>query len=266
MARDDEHLEPTVASATRAGWRTWARDVATSGWRWVAGLGLALGLGFSAAILALYGFAKLADDVIERDVDRLDGAVLGWLRQFSSPPLDAAAGAISFLGSEGIAVLLVLLLVVFGRQRRWGAIGALLVTTVGAQLLNNVLKDIFQRTRPAPVLGVIPAQAFSFPSGHAMVSMAFYCFLAYVSWRVLRGWQRAAWAAGLLLLVLLIGLSRLYLGVHYLTDVAAGYLAGFIWADAVIIGGALLTRRRRVAGSSAEHPRRRGRPVQSGSI
>jgi hypothetical protein len=81
---------------------------------------------------------------------------------------------------------------------------------------------------------VIPAQAFSFPSGHAMVSMAFYCFLAYVSWRVLRGWQRAAWAAGLLLLVLLVGLSRLYLGVHYLTDVAAGYLAGFIWADAVI--------------------------------
>ena len=251
MTQDDEQLDPTVAAASPHSWRAWARDVAASGWRWVAQLGLALGLGFTAAILALYAFAKLADDVLERDMDQLDGAVVEWLRQFSSPALDTAARVVSFLGSEAIAVLLVLLLVVFAQQRRWGTICALLLTTGGAQLLNNVLKELFQRTRPAPVLGLIPAQEFSFPSGHAMVSMAFYCFIAYVSWRVLRGWRRAAWTVGLLLLVLLIGLSRLYLGVHYLTDVAAGYLAGFFWTDAVIIGGSLLSRGRRARASRA---------------
>ena len=254
MTSDDEHLEPTVASASPAGWRAWIVDVSAAGWRWIAGLGLTLSLGFVAAIVALYNFAELAGDVMEQDTAQLDAAVLDWLRQFSSPPLDVAARVISFLGAEGIAVLLVLLVVVFGRQRRWGAICALLLATGGAQLLNNVLKDAFQRTRPAPVLGLIPAQSFSFPSGHAMVSMAFYCFIAYVTWRVLRGWRRAARTAGLLLLVLLIGLSRVYLGVHYLTDVVAGYLAGFLWTDAVIIGGALLTRRRRSRAARNARP------------
>ncbi len=116
--------------------------------------------------------------------------------------------------------------------------------STGAQLLNNVLKDLFQRTRPAPVAGLIPAQAFSFPSGHAMVAAAFYLFLAYLGWRLLRGWRQVAFTGTLLALILAIGLARLYLGVHYLTDVVAGYLAGFLWTDAVIIGGHLLGRRR----------------------
>lgn len=219
--------------------------MAASGWRRLVRLGLALTAGFAAALLALYSFARLADEVVERDTDQLDQTVLDGLRHFNSPTLDVVARGFSALGSEAIVVLLILLLVLFGWQRRWGAASALLLTTVGAQLLNNVLKDLFQRTRPAPVIGLIPAQAFSFPSGHAMVSMAFYTFLAYLSWRVLRGWQRTALTGGLLLLVLLIGLSRLYLGVHYLTDVVAGYLAGFFWTDAVIVGGHVLTRRRR---------------------
>ncbi len=119
-----------------------------------------------------------------------------------------------------------------------------MLVTGGAQLLNDVLKGEFHRVRPAPVLGMIPVQAFSFPSGHAMVSAAFYGFLAYLSWRVLRGWWRTASTLALLALVLAIGLSRLYLGVHYLTDVLAGYLAGFVWADTVILGSRLLARRR----------------------
>jgi hypothetical protein len=121
-------------------------------------------------------------------------------------------------------------------------VAALLLVVVGAFLLNSGLKELFQRARPTPVASLAPAQAWSFPSGHATVSAAFYSFLAYLSWRLLRGVRRLLWTAALLALVLLIGLSRLYLGVHFLTDVIAGYLAGFVWTDAVILGGRVLGR------------------------
>jgi membrane-associated phospholipid phosphatase len=244
MEAPSTRREPTVAAASPARWRAWLRDLVLYGKKQLAALGLALTLGFAGALLALYLFALLADDVMEQETEQLDTMVLLALRQLQSPTLDLAARVISAFGAEILAVLLVVLLGVFAWQRRWGAAAGLLVTVVGAQLLNNVLKDWFHRTRPAPVEGFIPAQAFSFPSGHAMVAVAFYILLGYIAWRLLRGWKRAVCVGGLAVLVLLIGLSRLYLGVHYLTDVLAGYAAGFAWADAVIIGGRLIARRR----------------------
>lgn len=243
MAPNDRQTDPALATASPRGWRSWLASLARAGKQRLAGLGLALSLGFGAGLLALYAFAGLADEVMEQETQQVDDAVLAWLRQFYSPALDQGARAVSAFGSEVVAVLLVLLLVLFGLRRRWGAAVALLLTVGGAQLLNNVLKDLFHRTRPAPVTGLIPAQAFSFPSGHAMVAAAFYFFLAYLSWRLVRGRPRFLLTGGLIFLVLLIGLSRLYLGLHYLTDVAAGYIAGFLWTDAVIIGGRLLARR-----------------------
>jgi undecaprenyl-diphosphatase len=240
VATDDPAGDPLVAAASPAGWRAWAEAARGR----LAALGLTLVAGFLAGLLALYLFARLADDVLERETEWLDGAVLVWLRGFASPWLDGAARFASFLGSETVAVLLVALVVALVARRRWGAAVGLLLATAGAQALNNVLKELFQRTRPAPVAGLIPAQTFSFPSGHAMVAAAFYGFLAYLAWRALRGRRRGLATAGLLLLIGLIGLSRLYLGVHYLTDVAAGYLAGFVWLDVVILGGRLLRRRR----------------------
>jgi len=80
----------------------------------------------------------------------------------------------------------------------------------------------------------------------ASVAATCYLFLSYLAWRLLRGWARLACVTGL---ALLIGLSRLHLGVHYLTDVLAGYAAGFAWTDAVIIGGRLLARRTPSDGS-----------------
>ena len=117
----------------------------------------------------------------------------------------------------------------------------------GASVLSTgttaVLPSLTVQRAAGPLADVIAAQAFSFPSGHAMVACAFYLFVAYLGWHLLPGWWRAIAIACLLALVLLIGFSRLYLGVHYLTDVVAGYLAGFIWTDAVIIGGRVIFRR-----------------------
>jgi membrane-associated phospholipid phosphatase len=235
--------DPTVAAASPSGWRAWLQDLIFHGRTRLAASGLALSLGFAAALLALFLFAYLADDVMEQETEYLDTAVLYALRQIHSPSLDVAARVISAFGAEVLAVLMVVLLAILVWKRRWGAGAGLLLTVVGAQLLNDVLKDWFHRTRPAPVDALIPVQAFSFPSGHAMVAISFYAFLGYLAWRLLDGWVRVACVGGLALLVLLIGASCLYLGVHYLTDVLAGYAAGVAWTDSVIIGGRLLTRR-----------------------
>jgi undecaprenyl-diphosphatase len=237
--------DPILAQASPSGWRAWLIALATSGRDRLAALGLALVLGFLAGGLALVVFAAIADDVSDGETERLDNAVLTWLQQFQSATVDVTARAASAMGSEVLGVLLIVLVGVFIWRRRWGAATALVLTTLGAQLLNDLLKDLFQRTRPAPVVGLISAQSFSFPSGHAMVSAAFYGYLTYVAWRLLAGWQRWLVVGVLTALVFLIGLSRLYLGVHYLTDVVAGYIAGFLWTDAVIVGGHLLQRRRR---------------------
>jgi hypothetical protein len=237
--------DPAIAQASPRGWRAWGLALLAHGKKRLLALGVTLIAGFGMGLLALYWFAELAEEVAEGDTAAFDGAVLVMLRQFSSPVADTVAHVVSFFGSELVAILLVVAVALLGRRGRWGAVAGLFLTTVGAQLLNNVLKDLFHRTRPAPVEWLaVPAQAWSFPSGHAMVSAAFYLFLAYLGWRILRGRVRVLWTVGLLVLVLAIGLSRLYLGVHYLTDVVAGYIAGFLWTDTVIIGETLLARRR----------------------
>jgi undecaprenyl-diphosphatase len=200
--------------------------------------------GFVLAVVVLYAFAWLADQVLEQETRALDLGTLQYLQQFSSPQLTVAAEAVSLMGSQVVLVVGVVLLAIFGWQRRWGAAASLVLVTAGAQILNDILKMLFHRTRPEPVLGLIQAQSYSFPSGHAMVSAAFYFYLAYLSWRLIRGWWRGVLVVGLVALVLLIGLARLYLEAHYLSDVVAGYLAGFLWTDAVILGSRAVAVRR----------------------
>jgi undecaprenyl-diphosphatase len=238
--RSTPELDPAVDAASDRQWRRWATQLGTREPERVAEFGLVAGVGFLAAIVALYAFAWLANAVLGQATLQLDDATLASLRQFSSPTLDVLARLVSVLGSEAVMAACLVLLVVFGWQRRWGAAILLVVVTGGAQVLNDVLKELFHRTRPAPVAGFIDAQQFSFPSGHAMVSAAFYFFLAYLVWRLVHGHWRGLLVAGLLLLVALIGLARLYLGVHYLSDVIAGYIVGFLWTDAVILASHLL--------------------------
>jgi membrane-associated phospholipid phosphatase len=204
--------------------------------RRLAGLSLSLVVGLLLGVVALYVFAALAEDVAGRETQVLDGAVLAALQQYHSPTLDLVALVVSAMGEVGLVVVLGLSLLFFAWRRYWGVVLALALTTVGAELLDTALKAFFQRPRPSLVPSPVAAQVFSFPSGHAMVSVAFYLCLAYVGWRLLHGWRRVACAAVLIALIVAIGLSRLYLGVHYLTDVIAGYLAGFVWVDAVLIG------------------------------
>lgn len=227
----------------QTGWRHWLADLERNEQGRLAEFGAIVVAGFIAAVVVLYAFAWLATEVLDQETQALDLATLAFLQQFSSPRLTQAAQLVSLLGSEGVWVMGAVLLALLAWHRRRGAAIMLLFITTGAQVLNDILKTVFHRTRPTPLVGFLDAQQFSFPSGHAMVSAAFYFYVAYLTWRYVRGWWRGVLIGGLVLLVLLIGLSRLYLEVHYLSDVIAGYLAGFLWADAVIVGRRVLTVR-----------------------
>ncbi|MBX0291971.1 phosphatase PAP2 family protein [Hymenobacter sp. HSC-4F20] len=136
--------------------------------------------------------------------------VVAGLTFFASFPFLVAAGV-------GIPVTL------RARGHRREALEVLLAVA-GAALLNQVLKTHFQRVRPASAL--VFQQGLSFPSGHAMIGLALYGCLAWLLWRHRR---HPLLATALVLFAVLIGLTRIYLHVHYATDVAAGFAAGLLW-------------------------------------
>lgn len=238
-------LDPTVETASGGGWQRWAARIAERERERLAGFGVVVLLGFLTGLFAVYSFAWLANEVLQQETTQMDANAAAFVRQGNSPAMDTAAWVMSLFGSELVLMFGIGLLALLGWQRRWGAAVLLVLVTAGAQLLNDALKTVFHRTRPEPVIGLIPAQSFSFPSGHAMVSASFYFFVAYLAWRLVHGSWRWVIAGGLLLLVLLIGVSRIYLQAHYLSDVIAGYVAGFLWTDAVMLASQFMNTRRR---------------------
>ncbi|NJL61270.1 MAG: phosphatase PAP2 family protein [Methylacidiphilales bacterium] len=112
--------------------------------------------------------------------------------------------------------------------QRHPVIKNLAVAAVGAIGLNYLLKEVFARARPALWSHIVDVGHYSFPSGHAMVSLVIYGFMGYVLAKRYPQYQKQIFAATTIL-ILTIGFSRLYLGVHWATDVIAGYAAGLLW-------------------------------------
>lgn len=255
-AAAEQPRDVAVDTAEPQGWRRWAVEIGHYDKDRLAGFGGFIAAGFLLGVVCIYVFVWLADEVMARATTALDARAYASIHQVSSPAIDALMRDISVMGSEAVWVLGLALLALFLAQRRWGAAALLVLVTVGVQMANDVLKTVVHRSRPEPIVGLITAQQWSFPSGHAMVSVAFYAYLGYLVWRLLTGVWRIALPVAFTLLVLAIGISRIYLQAHYLTDVIAGYLAGLVWTLMVIIGSQLLTIR--------GLPRLRRRPPSAG--
>lgn len=191
-------------------------------------------VGLLAAVLSLYLFAKLASEVREGDTISFDNAVRTWVHQFASPGMTLAMQAISLLGYDVLLLELVIAMAVFLRLRWRRAAAWLAVTMAGAVALDMALKHAFHRHRPTPFFGDAP-HSYSFPSGHAVASFCFYGVLAgLIADRVERLSLRIAVGFVAAVLVLAIGISRIYLGVHYPSDVIAGYLAAAMWVGTML--------------------------------
>lgn len=198
-------------------------------------LGTAILASLGAAVLALFLFAWLGNEMLQGDTQRFDQVIREWVHRYASPGMTRAMTAISLLGYNVLIVELVIALAVFAKLKWRRAALWLTVAMAGSLVLDLTLKYIYHRTRPTAYFGMAP-HSYSFPSGHAMCSFCFYGVLAGLlsartkplAWRLLI-WLTAA------ALVISIGLSRIYLGVHYPSDVVAGYLAATVWVGTVIV-------------------------------
>jgi membrane-associated phospholipid phosphatase len=199
-----------------------------------------LGIALVAAVLSATAFARIAEDYLTNDpLARWDVSLARWLSGDRSRVPTDFFRVLTFIGSPASA-LAIATLVCIVLYRRGQLVDAALLPVVlgGGELLNLVLKLSFHR--PRPEVGFVHLETHSFPSGHAMISTAAYGAFAYLLWsRVRLRRRRLLITAATALLVALICFSRLYLGVHYLSDVLAGVAGGGCW---LAISIALQTR------------------------
>lgn len=203
------------------------------------------------AVLALFLFAWLGSEVLEGDTQHFDQVIREWVHGFASAGMTRAMNAVSLLGYNILILELLIAFAVFAWLHWRRAAVWLAVAMTGSLALDLTLKYAYHRSRPSAFFGTAP-HSYSFPSGHALCSFCFYGVLAglfsartkSLSWRLLI-WIAAA------ALVAAIGLSRIYLGVHYPSDVLAGYLAATVWVGTVIV----LDHVRKVRKSSRKSPR-----------
>jgi undecaprenyl-diphosphatase len=204
----------------------------------------AIAASLAIAALSLYLFAWIAEGIAHDWTRSLDLSIRQQVHQWASPGLTKSMVVISLLGGDGLVIAAILAVGLF-LCSGWRRAALWLVTTLlGAVVLSLSLKYSFHRPRPVPFFGPTPITP-SFPSGHALFSFCFYGILAGLIAGRIRSlplriclWTLAA------LLVAAVGFSRIYLGVHYPSDVIAGYLTATLWVSTMIALDRMRLRRR----------------------
>ena len=182
-------------------------------------------------LVCILVFAVTAYRTFLLERDDIDTSVFNFLATHVSDRNTEILEVITFLGNHNFLIPANLILIayfLFIKKHKWYSI-KFPVVAIGGVTIMSLLKQIFNRPRPLiPLLE--PARGLSFPSGHAMMSFAFYGLLIYIVYENIRNiYLKWALIVSLLLLIFAIGFSRVYLRVHYATDVIAGFAAGFIW-------------------------------------
>jgi membrane-associated phospholipid phosphatase len=194
--------------------------------------GLRLMAGIVILIVATGLFAAIAADVMEGgSITILDIKLARWFHAGASIGFTRVMLGLSYIHSvPGIFALTMLLGLYLFRRQAWFWLASVLVVVPSGMLLNVLLKYAFGRARPSFTDPILTLATYSFPSGHAASAMLFYGMLAAYLVSRTRDWRlRGALVAAAALMVALVGLSRLYLGVHYFSDVLAGVAEGCAW-------------------------------------
>ncbi len=211
--------------------------------------------GFVAALLAGWLFGAMAEDVVMQDSLTLYDAAIGkWFLSHATEDSHEFFFAITQLGSLWAITAGSLLLggwLIW--HKRFAALKSLLTSVGGGILLNMALKNIFLRPRPDFVNAFYHETGYSFPSGHSMMSVLFYGMTAFLLATQFKTWKWRVWlGTSAFTLALLIGVSRLALGVHFLTDVLGGWGAGVAWLMTCVIMYQLADSRTRKTPGSLE--------------
>jgi undecaprenyl-diphosphatase len=188
---------------------------------------------FLLAVVAGVTFVELAEDLQEQseELERADTSVHRWFRSRRDDAAIPFFTAFTIIGKPvclAVFVAIASVPLLIGKRYRW--LAYLLVTAIGGGILNVLLKAYFSRARPDLADAVLHASGYSFPSGHAMASTAVFGALAYLGMRSAKSWNgKSAIIALAATTVLTIAASRLYLGVHWISDVIGGLGAGGLW-------------------------------------
>jgi membrane-associated phospholipid phosphatase len=187
-------------------------------------------------VILLFAIALVAFIFISRNIfilkeDQFDYRVFDYLKPHVSDRNNAIMLFFTFLGTHIFLIpanMIVIFIFLFIKKHRWYSL-KIPVIALSSLALMFLLKNIFNRPRPdIPLLR--EAKGLSFPSGHAFMSVTFYGLLIYIIWKTVRTkWLKLTLCIFLLLLILIIGFTRIYLRVHYPSDVLAGFATGFLW-------------------------------------
>ena len=165
-------------------------------------------------------FLKLAEDVFEKEIFGFDGMIYNFLVNHRNIQLNFIFEAITYLGSAYVIVPVLILSIIFikGKENKI----TIPINTTIALALNQIMKNIFERPRPDN-MRLMDASGYSFPSGHAMVSTAFYGYLIYIAYKNIKNVKlRNCICIALSIMIFVIDISRVYIGVHYASDVIGG--------------------------------------------
>jgi membrane-associated phospholipid phosphatase len=184
----------------------------------------------------------------------VDQSVYRWAASMRSDPATSFFLLFTYVGGPiGLAVLGTGVAALLFVRRHRGLALYVLITAVMGGLMNLVLKGLFERARPDLAEALRQAHGYSFPSGHAMGSMIVLGSLAYVMARSWGPWRlRSATIALLIASIATVGLSRVYLGVHWISDIGAGFAAGFVWLVVATVAFEAFWRIREIRGGREE--------------
>jgi undecaprenyl-diphosphatase len=228
---------------------------------WIRNLDRKLLIAFLAVAVLVTGVGNLASEVVEGDTLAFDRWLMQGLRDPAGAPLGPAwltktMVDLTALGGGPFLTLLTIAAAGFLlAARKWGMAVFVVAAIAGGGLAGNLLKWIFVRARPDLVPHLVSVDSASFPSAHAMNSALTFLTLGALLARTQEDWRVKAYLMGAAILItLLIGFSRVYLGVHWPTDVLAGWIVGAAWAVICSLIARFLQKRRTIEREGEEQP------------
>lgn len=192
-------------------------------------------VGISLSLGSFLVFIKLRNEIFEKELTVFDNLIWQFFYRIRNPQLTKIMIVISHLGGEAVIISVITLVIFFLIKKHYRELFFLASLLIMSVVISHGLKLITQRSRP-DIAPLITVNNYSFPSGHAMNSFVFYTAIAYLVFQKFRNLKLSLIISSIAgVLILLIGISRIYLGVHYATDVIAGYIMGFWWLVTVIV-------------------------------